>query len=197
VLPDRSSPDKDAVDDLLPIDETPSSGCATFFLTFTTYIVSSFILFGGPLKPLWLMFFFGDRLAAPYWPLLVIVAFTLAALIVWRKFWRSEWLYSLYIAAAMFGSVFLVGVYAETLRWIETGRFEPDEHFESSFFGSVRNAPREFNPFMHGAALKDCKAYLWSYREMGFVEMTPGRGNNNLPHNWHQQCPGLLKMPEL
>jgi hypothetical protein len=81
-----------------------------------------------------------------------------------------------------------VGTYAEHRRDIVVEAFAPDEQLPASFFTSLRNAPREFQFFLHGPALKNCQPYAWSYRTMSFYELPPNVAANVLPKIWIEKC---------
>lgn len=70
----------------------------------------------------------------------------------------------------------------------EIKRLNPDKVFQNSFRQSVRQTPREFQFFLHAGAMKDCKAYGWSYSEMRFYELRSSVAPNVLPIEWIKAC---------
>jgi len=85
-------------------------------------------------------------------------------------------------------SVGLVGAYAEYLRRVRVLEFAPDSYVEKPFFRSLQEVPNDFQFFLHAAALKHCKPYAWSYREMDFYELPPDAAVNVLPAEWIKRC---------
>lgn len=155
------------------------------------YCLASTVLFGGPFQALALCTIWSDRLGLAYWPALVFCAMLLA-LILTKLSARSgmprAMLPAFFIVISMGFSAVLVGSYATVQRARIVEKFNPDLEIRSSVFASFRNAPRDFQFFLHGAALKDCNAYGWSYREMGFYKLSPNVAVNVLPQNWIEQC---------
>ncbi|WP_322327156.1 hypothetical protein [Cypionkella sp.] len=155
------------------------------------YGFTSVFLYGGPLQALGLLTIWRDRLGLAFWPALVLVAMVLA--IFPTKFsarfgMPRVLLPAVFVVISMGFSALLVGSYAANQRDGIVEKFEPDVEIRSSVFASFRNAPHEFQFFLHGAALKDCKPYAWSYRQMAFYELPPNVAVNVLPTSWIKKC---------
>lgn len=160
-------------------------------LTVLVYLLFSVLICGGPLMPIALLTMYRDRLGAPYWPWLVAAAAAIAALgtlgACWR--WRSSRFASpLFVGLWLVLSPALVGGYATYLRAREVTAFQPDSYIGSSFLSSLQNAPADFQFFLHAAALKGCKPYAWSYRDMAFYELPASAAVNVLPREWLDRC---------
>lgn len=134
--------------------------------------VLSFLIFGNPLAPIgFLIFMPFDELAAPHWPWLLVASGVIAGGGSWafvRRYKANRYALPLFAGLWLLLSVGLVGVYAEHLRSLKVAEFQPDLYLENSFLRLLGNAPAEFQFFAHAIAIKDCKLYGWSYREMGF-----------------------------
>ena len=155
------------------------------------YGLTSVLLYGGPLQALGLLTFWRDRLGLAYWPALLLVAMVLAIFLAKfsARFGMPRVLIpAVFIVISMSFSALLVGSYAANQRDGIVEKFEPDVEIRSSVFASFRNAPQEFQFFLHGAALKDCKPYAWSYRQMSFYELPPNVAVNVLPASWIEEC---------
>lgn len=155
------------------------------------YAVTSVLLYGGPLQALGLLTFWRDRLGLAYWPALLLVAMVLAIFLTKfsARFGMPRVLLpAIFIVISMSFSALLVGSYAASQRDTIVEKFEPDVEIRSSVFASFRNAPQEFQFFLHGAALKECKPYAWSYRRMAFYELPPNVAVNVLPTSWIEEC---------
>jgi len=163
----------------------------TGFFCVLAYIFTSALLYGGPFQALGLLTFWRDRLGVAYWPVLILVAMVFA-IFATKSAVRSGMPHFLapavFISISMICSALLVGGYAENQRGRVVESFEPDVELRSSVFSSFRNAPREFQLFLHGAALKNCKPYAWSYRLMEFYELPPDVAANVLPSSWIEEC---------
>ena len=158
---------------------------------FLGYAFTSALLFGSPLHALFLLMFWRDKLGLAYWPALILVAVTIAiftTILAARIGILRHYLAAVFASLSIGLSVFMIGTYAENRRDDITERFEPDEKIRASFYSSLRNAPREFQLFLHGAALKDCKPYAWSYRMMNFYELPSNVAANVLPVSWIREC---------
>lgn len=156
-----------------------------------SYGLTSALLYGGPVQALSLLTFWRDRLGLAFWPALIPVALLLAVFaakfLAWLDVPRVI-LPAVFVAISMGLSTLLVGMYAETRRSSVVEAFEPDIEIRSSILESFRNAPRDFQLFLHGAALKDCIPYAWSYRQMAFYELPSNVAVNVLPRSWIEAC---------
>ena len=135
--------------------------------------------------------FWGNRLGLFYWPVVIPVGMVLAinaTKIAVRHGMPRLFIPSIIISFSMICAVVFIGIWTEYQRDRIIGRFGPDTEIRSSIFASFRNAPRDFQLFLHGAALKDCKPYAWSYRQMAFYELPPNVAANVLPVSWIEEC---------
>ena len=158
---------------------------------------TSTVLFGGPFRALALFTIWNDRLGLAYWRALVLVAILLALMLtmVAARFGLPRAvLPAFFIVISMGFSALMVGSYAAAQRAQIVEKFSPDLEIRSSVFASFRNAPRDFQFFLHGAAMKHCQPYAWSYREMAFYKLPPNVAINVLPPNWLEQC-GIERTP--
>jgi hypothetical protein len=96
------------------------------------------------------------------------------------------------VTALLFGGPFLptffVGIYGDFLRHGAVLAFGADEVEEHSFFRSLREAPQDFQFFLHTAALKNCTPYAWSYRTMAYYRLGPSVAGNVVPRQWIARC---------
>lgn len=155
------------------------------------YVFTSVLLYGGPLQALGLLTYWRDRLGLAYWPALLLAAMVLAIFLTKysARFGVPRVLLpAVFIIISMGFSALLVGSFAAVKRDVIVERFEPDVEIRSSIFASFRNAPQEFQFFLHGAALKSCVPYAWSYRQMAFYELPPNVAVNVLPERWVEEC---------
>ncbi|WP_162916394.1 hypothetical protein [Cohaesibacter haloalkalitolerans] len=155
------------------------------------YIYCSLLLFGGPFQALALLLMWRDRLGLTYWQALLPLSVLLAA--IGTSFAKQHGVHrqllpALFIVFSMGLSAVLVGGYAEIRRVKIISEFAPDQEIHSSIFSSFRNAPRKFQPFLHGAALKNCRPFAWSYRRMEFYALPPNVAANVLPKDWIEAC---------
>jgi hypothetical protein len=165
------------------------------------YLITTFILFGGPVQPINLVILH-DRLSYLVW-----IGPLLAAILVG---WLAARYIRLNVAAFIVGFlvtlVSLTGIVVDSAKLIETRRLAPDRAESAYFIESLHNsgpstdagldglwAPKKFQTFLHAAILKDCRAYAWSHRSMGYYELKPDVAQNVLPVDWLQQCPDLRK----
>ncbi|MCM5557372.1 hypothetical protein [Pleomorphomonas sp. JP5] len=165
----------------------------SFGLTVLTYLFLSVLLCGGPLMPIALLTLYRDHLGAPGWILLVAAAAAIAVVAsraAGRRLATQRFALPMFVAFWMLLSAGLVGGYATALRAVEVARFKPDSYVASWFVSSLQNAPADFQFFVHAAAMKDCKPYAWSYREMAFYELSPTTVVNlgAFPREWLEPC---------
>ena len=160
-------------------------------LAVIAYLLVAALLFGEILKPLALAIFWQDRLGAPNWRIIVLACLVLAAMVFRLPASWSAWKLSLFVIFSMTLSTVLTAIYADSLREKAFDGFSADAAFQHSFLRSIREAPREFQFYLHGAVLKDCVAYGWSYREMDFYRLRPMAAKNVVPVDWHTRCPEL------
>ncbi|PKR87393.1 hypothetical protein CXZ10_20315 [Pleomorphomonas diazotrophica] len=123
--------------------------------------------------------------------LLLVAAAVLAggiSLAVSRIFATRRYVMPLFAGLWLALSVGLVGFYAEYLRTLKVAEFRPDVYVENSFFRSLHNAPAEFQFFAHAVAVRDCKLYAWSYREMAFYEVPETVTLDDPAYEWPEGC---------
>ena len=77
------------------------------------------------------------------------------------------------IAVWMIICVLATAIIAEAARARRIAQFSPDYVHTNRFTDSLRQAPREWQFFLHALAVKDCQLYAWSYREMDFYHLPP------------------------
>jgi hypothetical protein len=80
------------------------------------------------------------------------------------------------------------GVYVDNVRHNHMIEFAADDYFEHSIFRSILEAPREYQFYLHAAAIKKCVPYAWGYGAMGFYRLPPNVAVNVLPDKWLRRC---------
>jgi uncharacterized membrane protein len=95
---------------------------------------------------------------------------------------------ALFTVTWMVLTVSSVGLYADWERREAISLFHPDSEIQHSFLRSIREVPREFQFYVHSAALKGCTPYIWSYRSMSLVQLDPDVAANVLPPEWIARC---------
>jgi hypothetical protein len=172
-------------------------------LAVLAYVTLTSLLFGDPLQPICFATLLFDHFGPPYWPLAVATGVAAAALVFVRpvnnvipKILRL----TMFTVLAVLLPTAVVGLYADGVRRHAVNAFGADAVEEHSFFKSISEAPREFQFFLHTAALKNCTPYAWSYRTMAFYMVPPNVSVNVLPQTWIDRCGmrktvGSLKIP--
>lgn len=155
------------------------------------YVAMGRFLLGDALQPIALIMIWGGRPGIAFWLVLVylgaVLGFLIAALLG-RLGAKSYVTIPFFIVLAMCFSTALVGACASVWRAKESRAFGPDMEFRNSFLQTLRNAPREEQFFLHGATLKDCVPYAWSYRSMSFYQLPNNVAVNVLPKDWLEMC---------
>lgn len=64
--------------------------------------------------------------------------------------------------------------------------FEADKIQTHSFWQSLKN--HDDFLYTHAVAIKDCEAYIWSYRTMSFHIIPSSISRNVLPKKWAENC---------
>lgn len=95
---------------------------------------------------------------------------------------------AIFIAVLLPATVLSAPFLLERARNQAIARFAPDRLEVNSLWRSLREAPADYQFFLHAAALKDCQAYAWSYREMAFYPLRPNTAVNVLPRGWAEDC---------
>jgi len=160
-------------------------------VTIFTYFVMALFIFGDLFTPFAFLTIWSGRLGADYWLLLVVIAVGIAASVFFPPLVTRIDLLArapLFVLAAMALSVLIVGFYADWKRRKVIENFSASHVIQHSFFRPIREAPRDFQFYLHAAALKDCVPYAWSYREMSFYALKPSIARNVLPVAWRQMC---------
>lgn len=159
-----------------------------------TYCAVAFIGFGDIFAPLAFATVWSDRLGVSSWRAIALGCTILSfGVFLLPKRWLPSiaFKFSLSVALAMTTSTVVIGIYSDRIRHERIAAFGADERLEHSFFRSIREAPREFQFYLHSAVLKDCVAYGWSYRSMSFYRIPPSAAINVLPNSWLDRCPIL------
>ena len=166
-----------------------SAGAASLWWAAVAYVIVSLAWFGDCLQPLRLALVATDRLVGPLWLLAVFaIAASFLMLRVLAERIRPPFRLALALALSMSASIVLVGIGAEVWRIAVISDFQPDDVRRSSFFRSIREAPKDFQFFLHAAALKDCTPYGWSYRRMEFYVLPQNVAPNVLDRDWIERC---------
>ena len=162
-----------------------------FVFGIAAFCITSVLLFGGPLQAIAFLTIWNDRLGMVYWPVLLLLGIIIALVLskyllrfgMPRVFFPAS-----FIVIAMLTSALLVGVCAAMERNQVVEEFEPDVEIRSTVLASFRYTRQDFNFFLHGAALKNCKPYAWSYKKMAFYELPSNVAVNVLPKSWIEEC---------
>ncbi|MEQ8292145.1 MAG: hypothetical protein RIA08_08065 [Roseovarius sp.] len=156
-----------------------------------SYLTVAIVLFGGPLQPIGFITFWNDRLAVANWPVFLATGSILGlmcAAFSTRLGVALRYTPAIFIFFSIVCSTIMLGLYTEHRRSEVIEKFAPDVAIRASFFESIRSSPREFQMFLHGAALKDCIPYAWSYRDMAFYQLPANVTVNVLPLSWVKEC---------
>ncbi|HEX7712152.1 MAG TPA: hypothetical protein VF418_14565 [Sphingomonadaceae bacterium] len=145
--------------------------------------------FGSLIQPVFDLVLRSDRL--PMLWLFVIGSGGVAALaflVPRRLTWLASVKPALFFTAWITLSIAITALYADHVRRSKLSAFHPDALFQHSFLRSLREAPREFQFYLHAGALKNCVPYGWSYREMNLYRIPPSAAINVLPREWITRC---------
>jgi len=160
-------------------------------LTIIVYCIIALVMFDSVFSPIGLFLDAANGPGTSFWRLVLAASAALAMLLTSRTVmpWLSPVLRPpLFLAAWMLLTVFSVGTYLDWRRQTTIFEFQPDLEIQHSFYDSIREVPREFQFYVHSAALKHCVPYIWSYRSMRLVEVKPDIAVNVLPADWMAQC---------
>ena len=163
------------------------------------YVLVTAALFGDPLQPLALALLSYDRLGLPNWGSLAILSGTIPTLIFaipLRESTARALRPAVFVILAIAIPTVAIGLYADSERRRGIIAFGADEVEESSFLRSVREVPKDFQFFLHAAALKDCIPYAWSYRTLSFYRLPENVAINVLPERWLKKC-GIVRIRTL
>ncbi len=153
-------------------------------LAVVTLLFTSWVLFGDFLALPNVVFILPGRLGAPLWGLVAAFAIAVASCVLFPPlsgYVQQPLQPAAFMASALILVVLFVGIYVDILRRIEIRAFAADRVIQHSFFRSIREVPRDFQFYLHAAALKNCIPYAWSYREMEFYLLQPDVAVNVLP----------------
>lgn len=159
---------------------------ATLSFSILVYAALAILIFNDILAPLNFLMASDSSLGLPFWRFLVIVSAVLAA--ISSRYVAGFFRLPIFLSIWMLLSVLFVGVYADLARRIAISNFDADVYYQRSFFRSMREAPREFQFFLHAAAVKDCRPLAWSYSQMGFYELPWGVAVNVFPTERLDHC---------
>jgi hypothetical protein len=160
-------------------------------LAVVAYIVVTVMLFGSVGQPLAWAILWPDRLGLLLWgwiALLCVGASALIFAIPLKSPTARVFQLPMFVVLAIVLPTMIVGLYADSERRRVVRAFGADEVEENSFFTSIREAPQDFQFFLHTAALKDCTPYGWSYRTQSFYKLPPDAAVNVLPQRWIAKC---------
>lgn len=121
-------------------------------------------------------------------PLTAVLSVTLLNRTLFQKQMSAHLRWVLGLNISIFGAILIGGVIATTWRSIEVKRFNPDQYIAAPFVMSIQETPKDFQFFLHAAALKNCKPYIWSYSRMQFVPVRANIAVNILPNDWLREC---------
>lgn len=177
------------------LDEHRNSVVAV--LTLAAYLAASFLMFGDGLTPLVIgpgMFaapFYSPALAAIGW---VSGLAALAVSIVSVRFAISRGVSRIFLLPLIVFfwitlSAMVAGAALESWKSREFHRFSADRKYvESVFIAYHLTFFSDRSQYVHGAAVKDCKPYIWSYGSMSFEAIEPNTAVNVLPREWVKEC---------
>jgi hypothetical protein len=149
------------------------------------------LLCGGVFRLIAFMTIWNDRLSAPYWESFLLVGIAIgsvAAFFVARSERLKSATVAVFVIVSMVCGTMFVGIYVESRRSQIVEDFGADKEIQNSFFRSMHGASQDFQFFLHGAALKDCIPYAWSYRTMSFYQLHSRVAANVLPADWIELC---------
>ncbi|WP_152015433.1 MULTISPECIES: hypothetical protein [unclassified Bosea (in: a-proteobacteria)] len=161
------------------------------FLSAVAFCAATAILFGDPSHALALATIWSDRLGLPYWRMIALLCMAASALIFatpLRTRISPVLRLPVFTILAVLLPTAIVGVYADSVRHRSVLAFGAEEVEEHSFFASIREAPAEFQFFLHTVALKNCVPYAWSYRTLSFYELRPNVAVNVLQQRSITKC---------
>lgn len=147
-------------------------------------LVFATLVHGGPLAPLRTLARHGDVIAAhlPVEAMLAAVlgAWLAAVLLARRTRWPTL-VPVLVLTFAMAAASGLAFARMGAARAAAVERFGAECVALAPLWRSFREAPREFQFFTHGTAVKDGAPYGWSWGEMRFYPLPPNVARNVLP----------------
>ena len=169
-------------------------GAASIAAAIIIFFLLSAGLFRNTFLPalgfLWLMSN-DESLAKAYASLATILGITAAYISVKLARRRGmNWKFS----APAFVSIFVIvtwlmlTVSLEVARRVAIAKFDADASSQHSVLWSYHRALEPFKTHPHAAALKDCRIYIWSYKSMSFIELSPDAYKRAAPNAWVKSC---------
>ena len=165
---------------------------------FVSYIVFSLILFGNIFKPIACLFFWKFiRIPIELLVISLSAGFVIALLIYFLL--KVNWVqaYKLLVALISFGitSIIVAAALSSAIRTQKIAELAPDKIETNNFIKSLHNTPKDFQFYTHAIAVKDCKHYAWSYRELDFYELPDSIARNVTHGEWYNECNKVLPEP--
>ncbi|WP_139342604.1 hypothetical protein [Methylobacterium radiotolerans] len=161
------------------------------WLAALSYLTLTVLIFGDPLQPIGLATRWADRLGIPFWRVIAVISVVASTLVVMklpRDMIPAVFRPTAFVVLGVLMPTIIVGLFADGVRHRAVIAFGADEVEERSFFVSIRNAPEDFQFFLHTAAIKECKPYAWSYRKLEFYALPMRAAVNVLPRAWRERC---------
>ncbi len=162
-----------------------------FWLAALSYLTVTVLIFGDPLQPIGLATRWADRLGIPFWRVIAFISVLISTLFVMklpRDIIPTVLRPTAFVILGLVVSTITVGLLADRIKHQAVIAFGADEVEEHSIFVSIRRAPQDFQYFLHTAALKGCKPYAWSYRDLKFYALPMTAAVNVLPQAWRERC---------
>ncbi|PZO81580.1 MAG: hypothetical protein DI629_03325 [Mesorhizobium amorphae] len=151
----------------------------------------SLVLFSDPFALLNFAFVLNGRLGVPAWQFVALLGVAAGSSVFFQPMKRFVPPILRPAAFAVFSVILalvFVGFYVEVERRRLIAKSDVDAVVQHSFFRSVREVPREYQFFLHAAALKNCSPLAWSYRRMEFYDLPAGVAPHVIPDEWRRQC---------
>jgi len=156
-----------------------------------SYVFVSTALLAHPFWPLIFLLGWQDRLGIPHWEWFIALGAVVATIIVgwlWRFDRLRHHFVPVWVALWILATVLPITITADARREAALRAFAPDRSFSHSIWRSFREAPREFQFYLHAGAVNDCTGYGWSYREMAFYEIPPSANADPRIDKWLWAC---------
>lgn len=171
---------------------TKESPFAIGLTYFATYVVFSLGLFGSVFKPIGYLFIW-EFIRIPNYVLLTSLSIgVITGLLTYFLLKKFNWMgaYKFLLSLFSFGvvSIFVAAAISNHVRVQKITELAPDKIETKSFIKSLHNTPKEFQFYTHAIAVKDCKHYAWSYRELDFYGLPNSIARNVVPIDWFDEC---------
>ena len=156
------------------------------------YVIVALALFGNPVKPILLAI--GMFILAPISICVAVLAGIVLGIITFKilfeKVLKPKGLarigLGIFVLWMFLFTVVTTALITSALRVNAIARLSPDKVITRSFIGSLHATPDIFS--LHGAAIKNCVPYAWSYRDMDFYELRNDTAINVIPQEWLDAC---------